>query len=60
MVSRAVVSLTRPRRVSRKDPIGIWRASLSGTKRLPFSPGTEAAARTPPLALSVAPRGRDT
>src|SRR4051794_39006545 len=46
--SRALESLTVPLRVSRIEPTGTWRASTSGTKLRPLSPGTERAARATP------------
>lgn len=45
---RALESLTVPRRVSKNDPTGIRRASLSGMKLRPFTPGTAALARAAP------------
>ena len=51
--SRAEVSRTVPLRVSSNDPTGIWRASVIGTNRTPFSPGTLCAARAEPAGTAT-------
>ena len=37
-----------PRRVSRIEPTGIWRAAVSGTNRRPLIPGTDRLANADP------------
>ena len=37
-----------PRRVSRSEPTGIWRAAVSGTNRRPLIPGTDTLANAEP------------
>ena len=53
----ALTSSTLPRLVSRKDPTGIWRASVSGTKVSPFwlAPARRALAGSPGVAIRTGP-----
>src|SRR5215210_4136398 len=43
----ALVSVKEPRRVSRIEPTGSWRAPVSGTNRRPLIPGTATLANAP-------------
>src|SRR5215210_2540964 len=43
----ALVSVSEPRRVSRIEPTGSWRAAVSGTNRRPLIPGTDTLANAP-------------